>query len=136
MTKGEAWADLDRLFRGKNGLFRCIGVDAADVQRVVRIGILLVEPNRLQGCIQAFPDILFRFVAPAVSDDAGAHPAEPEMRLCEFRIEPACLPEQLAGTQVSLTADVVEMPGTLPHQVPGRRISAAACSSWKRFRLE
>src|SRR5438552_3306384 len=123
MAERKALADLDRLFRSKNSLFGRISIYAADRQRIMRIGILLVELDRPQRRVQTFPNVLLRLVTPAIRDDAGAHTGEPDVGLCEFRIEPACLPKQLPGFQVGLAANVMKMPGALAHQVPGSHIA-------------
>src|SRR4029453_10971789 len=99
-------------------------------------GVLFVEPDCGQGGVQTFPDVLQRFMAPAIRDDARAHTAEPDLSLRKLRVEPLCLPEQLPGSQMGLPANVVKMPGPLPHQVPGGHIARVASSGRKRLRLE
>jgi hypothetical protein len=52
VAEGKAWADLDRLLCDKNRLFWRVGIRTADGQCIVRIGIPLIELDRLQGGVE------------------------------------------------------------------------------------
>ena len=126
MAQGKTRTDLDRLFRCKDRLLRCIRICAANGQGIVRVWIAFIQPDRLQSGVEAFSDIVRRLVTPAIRDNAGTDATEPDVSFRKLGIDPACFPEQLASLQMTLTPNVVEMPGALSHQVPGRYVSAVS----------
>src|SRR5215831_3605816 len=118
MAEGKAWTDFDGSFGGKYRLFWGIGECAANRQRIVRIWASFIEPNGPQTRVKAFLDVERRIVTPTIGHDSGTDAAKPGVRLCEFAVEPACCPKQVASMQVGLPANPVEMPGALPNQIP------------------
>ena len=124
MTKSKARTDFDGFFGGKHRLFRGISKRAADCKRIVRVRISFVEPNGPQTRVQAIFDVLRRIVTPTISNDSSTNAAEPDLRLCEFGVEPACFPKQFTSMEVGLSANAVKMPRTLPNQIPSCNVAA------------
>ena len=60
----------------------------------------------------------------------------PDLSLRKLRVEPLRLPEQLPGSQMGLSANVVKMPGPLPNQIPRGHIARVAGSGRERLRLQ
>jgi hypothetical protein len=126
VSKGEAGADLNRLFCGEHRLFRRVGVRAGDCQCIVGIRVLLIELERLQGCIETFVDVILGRFTPAIGDDARADPSEPDMGLGQLGIEFARLSEKIPRFEVCFAPNVVKVPGALPHEVPGADVAPRA----------
>ena len=63
----------------------------------MRIGISLIELNRLQRGFQPLLQIGYRILRPAIGNDTCGYPREPYVRLRKLGIELASLTKQLAS---------------------------------------
>ena len=89
---------------------------------VVCIGISFVKLNSLYGRFHALPQIRDG-TRPAIKDNSGADPTEPEMRFRKFGIELTSLSKQFPGFQMVLTGHLMKVPSPTPHKVPSRYIT-------------
>src|SRR5262245_55976921 len=102
----------------------------------MRVRVLLVELDSLQGCIQTFPDVIICRLAPAIRDYASADASEPDVSFGQLGVEFARLPEEVSRFEVRFATYVMKMPSALTHQVPRRHIAAVTRTSRQRLGLE
>jgi hypothetical protein len=62
-----------------------------------------------------------------------ADAADPEMRFRQFGVELAGLPEQLARLEVILARYLMEVPGSVAHEIPSRHVTGVTCRREPRF---
>src|SRR3954447_3819463 len=94
------------------------------------VRISLIKLNGPQGCFNAFLQVSDRVIGPAVGDEPGTYPAQPEMRFGQLGIEPASLAKQFSRFRMVLTRHLMKVPCPAPDQIPGRHIPGVS-----RYRL-
>src|SRR5947207_9461347 len=71
MSQRKARRELDRPLGGGDRAIKCIPVGADDSKSVVRVWILLVEPNGRECRLCPLVNVVVRYLAPAIGKHAG-----------------------------------------------------------------
>src|SRR5436305_1602750 len=100
------------------------------------VRIPLVEINGPKGSFQSLLLICNRSLRPAVGNNARVHARKPDMGFRELGVELTGMPEQLARPQVMFSDDVMKMPSTAPHQVPGSHVAGVTRGGFSALAFE
>src|SRR6202158_281062 len=100
------------------------------------VRVSLIKLNGLQGCFDALLQISDGVIGPAIGNESGTYPTQPEMRFGQFRIEPASLAKQFSRFQMVLTRHLMKVPCPAPDQIPSRHISGVSCHRLRPFSPE
>src|SRR6266550_3888367 len=97
------------------------------------VRVSLIKLNGLQGCFHAFLQISHGVIGPAVGNESGTYPAQPEMRFGQLGIEPASLAKQFSRFWMVLTRHLMKVPCPAPDKIPSRHIPGVSCHRLRAF---
>src|SRR5262249_3152516 len=136
MRERQTRADLNGFLSSLDRLFKRARKEIAHGQRVMSVGIFFVKLNSPQRRFDGLTQICRRIITPSIANDAFADTTQPHGRFGQLGIKLDCLAKQLTSAQVRWFGNLVEVPGPLPHQVPGAEIAGAPSACPQLFALQ
>src|SRR5690349_16717739 len=117
MAQCKAGANLGGLASSTDRVIETVRIHGDDCQRVVSIGVSLIELDCLECGLHTFIQISSRILRPAIWHYSGSNASEPDVRFWKLRVELASLAEEFARFEVSIVGHLMKMPGPAPHQI-------------------